>query len=282
MHLKIPLSSRGLKSSILNPVEEPQLFSSSLTRFHQWLSDIELIQISAMCIFQLLILDKPSFHSLTTHLGLTLSPNLRTPKKTTIFTSIVYEKNKVEERARKSSEHCTPGVRIFIDPYSPRVVTPQECIWNASPLRTLKRGCYSEHMVDEACHCCCLKQIQLLFFFWIVKKNRSIRNFKAIFFCIYVNQAGHDVDSWQQGSVREPNDDGLARCAGMRRRHGRVRSCHGPHEPVVQPTQPELLGQPSCVQQRRYTTDHNAPLSSFFSFPFLNFLFLFLFILSYR
>jgi hypothetical protein len=50
-HLKIPLLSRGLKMSYSKPVVESELFTSLYNRYHLWLLDIELIQMSAISSF---------------------------------------------------------------------------------------------------------------------------------------------------------------------------------------------------------------------------------------
>ncbi len=72
---------------ILNQVVESQLFTSLWNRFHQQLSDLELIQISAFLSF--LFLDQPLFHCWKASRGLKLSRNSFTPENDR-FKSIVY------------------------------------------------------------------------------------------------------------------------------------------------------------------------------------------------
>ncbi len=63
---------------ILNHVVESQLFTSLWNRYHQWLSGIELIQISAF--FSFLSEDQPLFHCWKANRGLKLSRNSGAPE----------------------------------------------------------------------------------------------------------------------------------------------------------------------------------------------------------
>jgi hypothetical protein len=51
MHLKIPLSRRVRNCETLDPAAEFQIFTSLWSRYHQWLPETELIQVSAFSKF---------------------------------------------------------------------------------------------------------------------------------------------------------------------------------------------------------------------------------------
>ncbi len=73
----------SLNCQILNQVVETQLFISLWNRYHQRLSDIELIQISAFSSF--LFHDEPLFYCSKANRGLKLSRYSRTPENDHVY-----------------------------------------------------------------------------------------------------------------------------------------------------------------------------------------------------
>jgi hypothetical protein len=88
MHLKIMLLSRGLKLPNPKPCYRVSaLYFFFLNRYHQWLSDIELIQISASSASYCRI--NPCCTA-GRRIGVRNCHATRGHRKTTVFTSIVY------------------------------------------------------------------------------------------------------------------------------------------------------------------------------------------------